>query len=205
MVAGGRRGGGEGRRGERLITRGRDRGGDAGLTRIAIDGVADLRLVLALRETDIDAIDGDRLVLRQHAGRGGRRQGRGLGRRGVDLDGVAAGAGQVGLGVDEADVGTGGDAREARRAIEDLFGAELGVGGDAVDGRQSIGHFRLIGGLGVRIVDAAVGGIQGQRTHLVEQVVDRAERAVGGLHHRGRLGGVLDGGLQAGDLRLLLL
>ena len=79
-----------------------------------------------------------------------------------------------------------------------------GVGGDAVDGVQGVGDLGLVGGQSVGAVGPAVSRGHGQRANLRQQIVDRAQGAVGRLHHGYRLRRVADGGLQARDLVELL-
>lgn len=149
-------------------------------------------------------VDGQRFVGGQGAGGQSRRR-VDVGTFGNGVDGDAVGtSGGVGGRLQNRDVCIGRRTGHTGRTIEQLLGAELRVVRNTVDRVQGVADFGLVGSEGVGIVDAGVGRIQGQATHLHEQRVDLVESTFGGLHQRDGLLGVLDRLLEAGNLSTLL-
>ena len=94
-----------------------------------------------------------------------------------------------------------GRAGDSIRTIDHLGAGELGVRGDTVDFRQQ----RLV--LGIQHGAFGAGklartGLNGQRLHAQQDVVDLGHCAVGDLKHGDRLSRVDRGLLEADDLRL---
>jgi hypothetical protein len=50
-------------------------------------------------------------------------------------------------------------------AIQQVLGAKLGVGGNTIDGRNRVLNLRLVGSQLVGVVEAFVGGVNGQFPH----------------------------------------
>src|SRR5690606_13766315 len=84
--------------------------------------------------------------------------------------------------------------------IEQLLRSELRVGRNAVDRLDRVFDFSLVSSQLVGIVEAFVGGMNGQFAHRDQQRVDFVQRALGGLNHVDRTFRVLNGARQTGDL-----